>query len=300
MRVALVHDWLETWGGGEAVLAELLLAFPGADVHTLVDFLPPEDRARLGSARIVDVVAAASARRAALVPLCGGAAPAAHRALRPRRLRCRDLRFARRRKRRAHARRPGPRLLLPHAGALRVDDGGHLCRPRHRRRRVAAPAGHARAGTLPPLGSSPRARASTASSPTRVTSPRRSRAATVAKPKSSIRRSTSSASHRAGNERDAGSPRRDYVTVSRLVPYKRVDVLVEAFRAVAGPPAGRDRRRPGACAPAGACRAQRRVRRPAGRRRHGAPGRRTRVHSSSPPRRTSASRRSRRRPPARR
>ena len=53
MRVALVHDWLETWGGGEAVLVELLLAFPGADVHTLVDFLTPEDRARLGSARIV-------------------------------------------------------------------------------------------------------------------------------------------------------------------------------------------------------------------------------------------------------
>ena len=52
MRVALVHDWLDTWGGGENVLAELLRAFPGADVHTLVDYLTPEDRARLGSARI--------------------------------------------------------------------------------------------------------------------------------------------------------------------------------------------------------------------------------------------------------
>ena len=39
MRVALVHDWLDTWGGGEAVLAELLRVFPGADVYTLVDFL---------------------------------------------------------------------------------------------------------------------------------------------------------------------------------------------------------------------------------------------------------------------
>ena len=41
MRVALIHDWLDTWGGGEAVLAELLRIFPGADVYTLVDFLEP-------------------------------------------------------------------------------------------------------------------------------------------------------------------------------------------------------------------------------------------------------------------
>ncbi len=37
---------------------------------------------------------------------------------------------------------------------------------------------------------------------------------------------------RAGNEREPGSSGADYVTVSRLVPYKRVDVLVEAFRAL--------------------------------------------------------------------
>lgn len=52
MKVALVHDWLETWGGGENVLVELLRVFPGADVFTLVDFLAPEDRARLQGARI--------------------------------------------------------------------------------------------------------------------------------------------------------------------------------------------------------------------------------------------------------
>jgi len=53
MRIALVHDWLDTWGGGEAVLAELLHVFPGADLYTLVDYLPPADRARLQTARIV-------------------------------------------------------------------------------------------------------------------------------------------------------------------------------------------------------------------------------------------------------
>jgi glycosyltransferase involved in cell wall biosynthesis len=52
MRVALVHDWLDTWGGGENVLAQLLQVFPGADVHTLVDFLSPAERARLGAPRI--------------------------------------------------------------------------------------------------------------------------------------------------------------------------------------------------------------------------------------------------------
>ena len=52
MRVALVHDWLDTWGGGEAVLAEILRVFPGADLFTLVDFLRQRGRARLGPVRI--------------------------------------------------------------------------------------------------------------------------------------------------------------------------------------------------------------------------------------------------------
>jgi glycosyltransferase involved in cell wall biosynthesis len=53
MRIALVHDWLDTWGGGEAVLVELLHVFPHADIYTLVDYLPPADRARLSDARII-------------------------------------------------------------------------------------------------------------------------------------------------------------------------------------------------------------------------------------------------------
>jgi glycosyltransferase involved in cell wall biosynthesis len=52
MRVALVHDWLDTWGGGENVLVEFLSMYPGADVYTLVDFLSPSDRAHLPGARI--------------------------------------------------------------------------------------------------------------------------------------------------------------------------------------------------------------------------------------------------------
>jgi glycosyltransferase involved in cell wall biosynthesis len=47
MRIAIVHDWLDTWGGSERVLAELLALFPTADLFALVDFLSPADRARL-------------------------------------------------------------------------------------------------------------------------------------------------------------------------------------------------------------------------------------------------------------
>ena len=50
--VALVHDWLDRPGGGEAVLSSFLQLFPGAPVFTLVDFLSPEERARLGNADI--------------------------------------------------------------------------------------------------------------------------------------------------------------------------------------------------------------------------------------------------------
>lgn len=50
--VALVHDWLDRPGGGEAVLSSFLQLFPGAPVFTLVDFLSPKERARLGDADI--------------------------------------------------------------------------------------------------------------------------------------------------------------------------------------------------------------------------------------------------------
>jgi glycosyltransferase involved in cell wall biosynthesis len=48
MRIAIVHDWLDTWGGGENVLAVLLDIYPTADLYAIVDFLADEDRARLG------------------------------------------------------------------------------------------------------------------------------------------------------------------------------------------------------------------------------------------------------------
>jgi glycosyltransferase involved in cell wall biosynthesis len=50
-RIAVVHDWLVTWGGGENVLAEILALYPEADLYALVDFLPDDARVRLGGRR---------------------------------------------------------------------------------------------------------------------------------------------------------------------------------------------------------------------------------------------------------
>ncbi|KAA1000555.1 glycosyltransferase family 4 protein [Paraburkholderia panacisoli] len=46
MRVAIVHDWLDAPGGAEKVLAQIIECFPEADLFSLVDFL--EDRKLLG------------------------------------------------------------------------------------------------------------------------------------------------------------------------------------------------------------------------------------------------------------
>lgn len=47
MRVAVIHDWLVQYAGAERVLREILEEFPGATLFTLVDFLPKESRAFL-------------------------------------------------------------------------------------------------------------------------------------------------------------------------------------------------------------------------------------------------------------
>lgn len=44
MRVAIVHDWLVTYGGAERVLEQMLVCFPDADLFSLVDSLPEGQR----------------------------------------------------------------------------------------------------------------------------------------------------------------------------------------------------------------------------------------------------------------
>lgn len=44
MKVAFVHDWLVTYAGAERVLEQMLKVFPGADLFSIVDFLPEGQR----------------------------------------------------------------------------------------------------------------------------------------------------------------------------------------------------------------------------------------------------------------
>ncbi len=44
MKIAIVHEWLVTLGGSEKVVEQIVSVFPEADIFTLVDFLPDRDR----------------------------------------------------------------------------------------------------------------------------------------------------------------------------------------------------------------------------------------------------------------
>jgi glycosyltransferase involved in cell wall biosynthesis len=44
MKVAIIHDWLVTYAGAERVLEEMLNCFPDADLFSLIDFLPEGER----------------------------------------------------------------------------------------------------------------------------------------------------------------------------------------------------------------------------------------------------------------
>ncbi|WP_284944662.1 glycosyltransferase [Acidisoma cladoniae] len=52
MRIAIVHEWLQTFAGSESVLEQLLLCFPSADVFAVVDFMKPEDRGFLKGRKV--------------------------------------------------------------------------------------------------------------------------------------------------------------------------------------------------------------------------------------------------------
>ncbi len=52
MKVAIVHDWLPTIGGAERVLEQITKLFPGADIYTLFDFLSDKQRALFGNCKV--------------------------------------------------------------------------------------------------------------------------------------------------------------------------------------------------------------------------------------------------------
>jgi glycosyltransferase involved in cell wall biosynthesis len=48
MKVAVVHDWLVTYAGAERVLEQMLQVLPQADLFSLIDFVPHSQRGFLG------------------------------------------------------------------------------------------------------------------------------------------------------------------------------------------------------------------------------------------------------------
>jgi hypothetical protein len=50
-RVALVHDWLAAYAGSEKVVEQILQLFPHADLYSVVDFFPEAQRGVLGGKR---------------------------------------------------------------------------------------------------------------------------------------------------------------------------------------------------------------------------------------------------------
>lgn len=50
-RIAVVHDWLTVYGGAERVLEQMLACFPQADLYSMVDFVPESSRGFLAGRR---------------------------------------------------------------------------------------------------------------------------------------------------------------------------------------------------------------------------------------------------------
>lgn len=48
MKIAVVHDWLTVYAGAERVLEQILLVYPQADLFCVCDFLPDTERGFLG------------------------------------------------------------------------------------------------------------------------------------------------------------------------------------------------------------------------------------------------------------
>jgi glycosyltransferase involved in cell wall biosynthesis len=52
LKVALVHEWFNTWAGSEKVLEVMLSLFPDATIFSLIDVLPDENRAVIKKGRV--------------------------------------------------------------------------------------------------------------------------------------------------------------------------------------------------------------------------------------------------------
>jgi glycosyltransferase involved in cell wall biosynthesis len=52
LKVAVVHEWFTHWAGSENVVEQIHRCFPDADLFALVDFLPEHQRSRIGHKQV--------------------------------------------------------------------------------------------------------------------------------------------------------------------------------------------------------------------------------------------------------
>lgn len=52
LKVAIVHEWLDSYAGSERVLEQLIECFPQADVFSVVDFMQPDQRSFLRGRKV--------------------------------------------------------------------------------------------------------------------------------------------------------------------------------------------------------------------------------------------------------
>ena len=52
VKTAIVHDWLVTYAGAERALEQILSLYPDADLYSLVDFIPQEQRAFIRNKKV--------------------------------------------------------------------------------------------------------------------------------------------------------------------------------------------------------------------------------------------------------
>jgi glycosyltransferase involved in cell wall biosynthesis len=52
MKTAIVHDWLTTYAGAERVLEQMVQVYPDADLFSLIDYLPDQERGFLAGRQV--------------------------------------------------------------------------------------------------------------------------------------------------------------------------------------------------------------------------------------------------------
>jgi glycosyltransferase involved in cell wall biosynthesis len=52
LKIAIIHEWLITYAGSERVIEQILQVFPNADLYCLIDILPKKDRGFLNNKKV--------------------------------------------------------------------------------------------------------------------------------------------------------------------------------------------------------------------------------------------------------